>query len=86
MLCPTAVYETVKFARALEALATDEQKSAWLPDLVRGERRAVAVLHDPADAADVEPRLRAERVSRRLAARRHPRLRPARRETTPCCW
>jgi alkylation response protein AidB-like acyl-CoA dehydrogenase len=62
VLCPTALYEGLKFARAVETLATDAQKAALLPDLVRGERHAVAVLHDPSDAADIEPRLRAEQV------------------------
>jgi alkylation response protein AidB-like acyl-CoA dehydrogenase len=62
VLCPSAVYETLKFAQAIEALATEEQKSALLPVLVRGERHAVAVLYDPSDASDLEPRLRAEFV------------------------
>ncbi len=62
VLCPTAVYEGIKCARAIEMLGTDAQKAALLPDLVRGERQAVAIVHDPSDAADVEPRLRAEQV------------------------
>jgi alkylation response protein AidB-like acyl-CoA dehydrogenase len=62
VLCPSSVYETLKFALAVETLADDSQKAAILPAIVRGQRSGVVVIHDPADAADVTTRVRAEPV------------------------
>ncbi|MER7003670.1 acyl-CoA dehydrogenase family protein [Dactylosporangium sp. NPDC000555] len=61
-LCPTAVYDTLLFAVAVQRLASEEQRAELLPRVVGGELRGTAAISNPSDAGDLRPRLTAERT------------------------
>lgn len=61
VLCPTAVYQTLAFAVAIDRLGM--AGPAHLPRLARGDLTATVSLCDAANAVDVEPRLTATRCA-----------------------
>ncbi len=59
-LCPLSVHATIAAGLAIDALGTQEQHAALLPDLAAGRACATTALSSPVDAAVVTPALRAE--------------------------
>jgi alkylation response protein AidB-like acyl-CoA dehydrogenase len=62
-LCPMLVHSTVLAGLAIQALGSQEQRAAWLPELCDGTRTATTALWDPNDAQSVIPTLEAERAT-----------------------
>ncbi len=60
-LCPTAVYSTLLFGVGVDRLASGAQRERYLPALCSGELTAALAIANPANAADVRPRLTAKR-------------------------
>lgn len=58
-LCPTTVHSTVQTALAIDQLAPQNVKAAWLPALTAGRVRGATALWNARDAAIVSPVLQA---------------------------